>query len=96
MREIAYQESDRSKAPYPVTNGSLVVLEMRNIGWQPIREAGFDQQQDFTLRFPGRKVVHFKVRILTSPAVTRQLRDTSFIACSDLGGSKLSAACAKA
>jgi phosphate transport system substrate-binding protein len=35
------------------------------------------------------------INFLTSPPVTRQLRDTSFISCSDLGGSKLSAACAK-
>ncbi len=62
MWEIVYQEGDKSKPPHPVTNGSLVVLEMRNIGWQPIRETDFDQQKDFTLRFPGRKVVHFKVR----------------------------------
>jgi len=62
MWEIVYSESDKSKPPHPVTNGSLVVLELRNIGWQPIRETDFDQQKDFTLRFPGRKVVHFKVR----------------------------------
>jgi len=30
------------------------------------------------------------VKFLTSKVVTEQLRDTSFIGCSDLGGSKLS------
>jgi ABC-type phosphate transport system substrate-binding protein len=62
MWEIVYQESDPAAPPYKVTHGSLVVLEMRNIGWQPIREADFDDDQSFTLRFPGRNVVHFKVR----------------------------------
>lgn len=61
MWEIIYQESDKSEL-HKVTNGSLVVIEMRNIGWQPIREADFDDQRDFTLKFPGRRVVHFKVR----------------------------------
>lgn len=62
MWEIVYQESAPPAPPHTVTNGSLVVIDMRNIGWQPIRASDFDQQQDFTLRFPGRKVVHFKVR----------------------------------
>ncbi len=62
MWEIVYQESAPPDPPYRVTNGSLVVMELRNIGWQPIRESDFDMQRDFTLRFPGRTVVHFKVR----------------------------------
>jgi ABC-type phosphate transport system substrate-binding protein len=35
------------------------------------------------------------INFLTSPAVTAQLRDTSFIACADLGGSKLSGDCGR-
>lgn len=62
MWEIVYQESGPAAPPYKVTNGSLVVLEMRNIGRQPIRETDFGEERDFTLRFPGRNVVHFKVR----------------------------------
>ena len=61
MWEIEYLDRDRSKPPYPVKNGSLVVIEMRNIGWEPIRESDF-AREEFTLKFPGRKVVHFKVR----------------------------------
>jgi phosphate transport system substrate-binding protein len=62
MWEIVYQESDPATPPYKVTNGSLVVIEMRNTGRQPIREADFGEDRDFTLRFPGRNVVHYKVR----------------------------------
>lgn len=60
MWEILYQEG--GPEPYEVKNGSLVVMEMRNIGRLPIRESDFDERRDFTLRFPGRKVVHYKVR----------------------------------
>jgi hypothetical protein len=35
------------------------------------------------------------INFLTSSAVTALPRDTSFIACADLGGSKLSGACAR-
>lgn len=62
MWEIEYRDADTPGEPYPVTNGSLVVIEMRNIGWQPISEAAFGRSGEFTLRFPGRKVVHFKMR----------------------------------
>jgi phosphate transport system substrate-binding protein len=62
MWEIEYRDADNPAEPYPVTNGSLVVIEMRNIGWQPISEAAFGRSGEFTLRFPGRNVVHFKVR----------------------------------
>jgi ABC-type phosphate transport system substrate-binding protein len=63
MWEIVYQEGGPHTPSYPVRNGSLVVLEMRNIGYQPIRESDFEEErQDFTVRFPGRRVVHYKVR----------------------------------
>jgi hypothetical protein len=41
MWEIEYLDRDRSKPPHPVRNGSLLVIEMRNIGWEPIRESDF-------------------------------------------------------
>jgi phosphate transport system substrate-binding protein len=62
MWEIIYQDSDPATPPYKVTNGSLVVVEMRNIGSVPVRESDFDKRGDFNIRFPGRKVVHYKVR----------------------------------
>jgi ABC-type phosphate transport system substrate-binding protein len=48
--------------PYPVRDGSLVVMELRNTGRKPIVEADFGEQHNFTLKFPGRKVVHYKIR----------------------------------
>lgn len=62
MWEIVYQEGGPSAPQYKVANGSLVVMEMRNIGRLPIRESDFDERQFFRLRFPDRKVVHYKVR----------------------------------
>jgi phosphate transport system substrate-binding protein len=62
MWEILYQESDPQVPPYKVTNGSLLVMEMRNTGRLPIREADFGEDRDFTVRFPGRTVVHYKIR----------------------------------
>jgi ABC-type phosphate transport system substrate-binding protein len=62
MWEIEYLDRDRSKPPYPVRNGSLVVIELRNIGREPIRESDFGEKAEFSLKFPGRRVVHFKVR----------------------------------
>jgi phosphate transport system substrate-binding protein len=49
-------------AQYRVAHGSLVVLELRNVGWRPIREADFGEERNFTLRFPDRRVVHYKIR----------------------------------
>lgn len=63
MWQVVYQ--DGANLARPVTNGSLVVLELRNTGWQPIRKDdfdGIDRKRDFTLRFPRRRVVHFKIR----------------------------------
>lgn len=62
MWEIEYLDRDPSKRPYQVNNGSLVVIEMRNIGREPIRESDFGENPEFSLQFPGRRVVHFKVR----------------------------------
>jgi phosphate transport system substrate-binding protein len=63
MWEIIYKDdSDPDAEGHPVTNGSLLVMEMRNIGSVPIREGDFDEGGDFEIRFPGRTVVHYKVR----------------------------------
>jgi ABC-type phosphate transport system substrate-binding protein len=62
MWEIQYLDRDRPDQPHPVQNGSLVVIEMRNIGREPIREPDFGENPEFSLQFPGRRVVHFKVR----------------------------------
>jgi hypothetical protein len=47
--------------PYEVKNGSLVGIEMRNAGSIPIRESDFVGDR-LICQFPGRKVVHFKIR----------------------------------
>jgi ABC-type phosphate transport system substrate-binding protein len=46
----------------------------------------------YTNGIPGGRTADL-INFLTSKAVTAQLRDTSFIGCSDLGGSKLSGNC---
>lgn len=48
MWEIEYK--DDAGPSYQVRNGSLAVIEMRNIGWEPIREPDFGEQREFTLR----------------------------------------------
>src|SRR5262249_2642628 len=58
MWDVRYRDGSRSR---PVRNGSLAVIEMRNIGRVPIRESDFGRREEFTVRFPGRRVVHFKV-----------------------------------
>lgn len=61
MWKITYQPENRETRPYEVKNGSLVVIEMRNAGSMVIREPDFDGRR-ITCQFPGRKVVHFKIR----------------------------------
>lgn len=61
MWKILYESETRGIGPYEVKNGSLVAIEMRNIGTLPIRESNFDNEK-ITCQFPGRKVVHFKIR----------------------------------
>jgi ABC-type phosphate transport system substrate-binding protein len=60
---IQYKEDVGQDFPTAtVTNGSLVALEIRNIGLLTIREAEFGNAQRFMVRFPGRKIIHYKVR----------------------------------
>ncbi|HEV2371513.1 MAG TPA: substrate-binding domain-containing protein [Streptosporangiaceae bacterium] len=58
--EILYKGGNGT-AP-PVTNGSLALVEVRNVGREPIREADFGEHREFAVRFPGRRVVNYKVR----------------------------------
>lgn len=60
--EIQYQEAGLNAPQHKVRNGSLVAMELKNIGRLTIRESDFDDRQFFRIRFPGRKVVHYKVR----------------------------------
>lgn len=60
MWKISYQPEGRPEGAHPVENGSLVVLEIRNVGGTIIRDTHFDG--NITCQFPGRKVVHFKIR----------------------------------
>ncbi|MBO0820300.1 MAG: substrate-binding domain-containing protein [Nocardiopsaceae bacterium] len=59
---IEYGKAGPNAPPYTVRNGSLVAIEMKNIGRLTIRESDFGNDQFFRIRFPGRKVVHYKVR----------------------------------
>jgi ABC-type phosphate transport system substrate-binding protein len=60
--EVAGQHDGCLKlVQHRVPRGSLVVMELRNVGLLPIRESDFEDRE-FTLRFPGRKVVHYKIR----------------------------------
>ncbi|HEY2443784.1 MAG TPA: substrate-binding domain-containing protein [Streptosporangiaceae bacterium] len=61
MWEIQYRRGKGQRA-YPVKKGSLVMIEIRNIAYVQINEADFGDQRKFTLMFPGRRVVHFKIR----------------------------------
>jgi hypothetical protein len=61
MWKITYQPENRGALPQEVRNGSLVVIEMRNAGSMPIRETDFGHDE-IICQFPGRKVVHFKIR----------------------------------
>lgn len=49
----------------PVSEGSLVILEVRNSGMQTLEPEHFAAPLTFT--FPGKRVVHFKVRDANEP-----------------------------
>ena len=61
MWDIVYHDHATAAPEYRVTNGSLVVMRLRNIGWRTIKDDDFNRDK-FTVTFPGRRVVHFKVR----------------------------------
>ncbi len=61
MWDIVYRDHATEAPDYEVTNGSLVVMRIRNIGWRTIKDDDFNRDK-FSVTFPGRRVVHFKVR----------------------------------
>ncbi|HVT67851.1 MAG TPA: substrate-binding domain-containing protein [Trebonia sp.] len=61
MWDIVYRDHASGAPDYEVTNGSLVVMRLRNIGWRTIKDDDFNRDK-LTLTFPGRRVVHFKIR----------------------------------
>lgn len=61
MWNISYQSEIAGSEPIDVDNGSLVVIEMRNIGSRAITSSHFKGGK-ITCRFRGRKVVHYKIR----------------------------------
>lgn len=60
MWNIVYHNSRREPKDRPVEYGSLVVLEVSNVGSMPIEESNFEG--GITCRFEGREVIHFKIR----------------------------------
>lgn len=60
--EIQYHEGGADAPEHTVRNGSLVAMDMRNIGRLPILESDFGEDRYFRVKFPGRKVVNYKVR----------------------------------
>jgi phosphate transport system substrate-binding protein len=61
MWDIIYRPKI-GQGSYEVTNGSLVILELRNIGQRALEPEHFGTHGTYTVGFPSRKVVHFKVR----------------------------------
>lgn len=61
MWKISYEPEGRAEGAHSVENGSLAVLEIRNVGGTRIGEGSFEGRK-ITCQFPGRKVVHFKIR----------------------------------
>jgi hypothetical protein len=61
MWDIVYHDHATRAVERKVEDGSLVVMRLRNAGWRTIKEDDFDQGK-ITLIFPGRRVVHYKIR----------------------------------
>jgi ABC-type phosphate transport system substrate-binding protein len=61
MWDIVYKDHATGADDRKVEDGSFVVMRLRNAGWRTIKEEDFDQGK-ITLIFPGRRVVHYKIR----------------------------------
>jgi ABC-type phosphate transport system substrate-binding protein len=61
MWDIVYTDHATGADERKVEDGSLVVMRLRNAGWQTIKAEDFDQGK-ITLIFPGRRVIHYKIR----------------------------------
>jgi hypothetical protein len=95
-RAMGYAEADA--LPF-FPSVAAIPISVNGVGYEPTRRNTLNGDYSFyateylyTNGVP-RGLEGDIINFLTSKAVTAQLRDTSFISCSDLSRSKLSSAC---